>query len=146
MSRSASSTAGSSSMMKTGPSRKGTSRTLALSGCMAGPAEAEFRSGGAGAGEPQAPAPGFDERAAEHEPEPQPLRLGGVERLEQAVGDIGGNARPVVAHAQLDLVAVGRNLHADMHDPLLALDPRERIEAVAEEVQQHLLDLDRIGG
>src|SRR6185312_3981033 len=101
MSRSASSTAGSSSMMKTGPSR-----TLALSGCMAGPAEAELSSGGAGAGEPQPPAPGLHERAAEHEPEAQPLRLGRVERLEQAVGHIGGNARPVVAHAQLHLVAV----------------------------------------
>src|SRR5262245_53268037 len=134
MSRSASSTAGSSSTMKTGPSREAASRKVAsrpllLSGCMTGPAEAEFRSGGAGAREPQPPAPGLHERAAEHEPEAQPLRLGGIERLEQAVGDIGGNARPVVAHAHLHLAAVGRGFHADLHDPVLALDPGQRVEA-----------------
>src|SRR5262245_61918858 len=113
-------------MMKTGPSREVASRMLALSGRMAGPTEAEFRSGGAGAGEPQPPAPGFHERAAEHEPQAQPFRLGRVERPEQAVGDIGGNARSVVAHAHLNLAAVGCGFHADMHHPLLALDPRER--------------------
>src|SRR5215468_10091506 len=134
MSRSASSTAGSSSMMKMGPSRAAASRALALGDCMAGPAEAEFRTARTGAGEPQPPAPGLHKRAAEHEPEAQPLRLGRVERLEQAVGDIGGNARAVVAHAHFHLAPLGRGLHADMHDPLLAIDPGERVEAVAKEV------------
>src|SRR5215470_13139805 len=110
MSRSPSSTAGSSSTMKRGPLRR-----LDFGDCIARPTQTKLGSHCAGIGEPQPSAPGLHQRATDRQAEAEAFGLRAVEGPEQRRGDIRRNARPVVAHADLDLAAIGHPLDRDMN-------------------------------
>jgi hypothetical protein len=84
-----------------------------------------------------------DDVPADREAEPGALagRLGGEERLEQFVPDLGRDAGAVVAHPDLDRVAEIARRHLQ-HRPevgrdAVALALGGGVEAVAEEVEQH---------
>src|SRR6266850_4817318 len=90
----------------------------------------------------------LDDLARDREPEPRALRLRGEELLEEAVADLGGDARARVGHRDLDGVAerAARNRERAA--------ARERLEAVLHEIvdglaEQHAVDLhggdERIG-
>src|ERR1700722_4588880 len=49
---------------------------------------------------------GLDHRAAQAEAQPQPVRLGGPERVEHALGMVGGQADATIAYAEADPLAL----------------------------------------
>ena len=62
-------------------------------------------------------------------------RLGGEERLEHALADVGGNARPVVDDADDDALALAGRGHVD------AARLRNGIERVVDQVRPDLIEL-----
>src|SRR5689334_6792499 len=59
-------------------------------------------------GHPEAAAMRLDDRFAQRQAEAKPLLLGGGERQERALGEIGRKTGASVAHPQLDEIGVGR--------------------------------------
>src|SRR5438445_10402760 len=86
-----------------------------------------------------------DDLARDREPEPRALRLRGEELLEEAVADLGGDARARVGHRDLD--AIAERAAADREGAAA----RERLLTVLDEVvdglaEQHPVDLHRGDG
>src|SRR5262245_3440899 len=92
--------------------------------------------------DPELPAMDLDDRAADRKPEAHAVLLGREERLEEARRGALRQAAAGVAHDELDGVAVA----PDRLDRQLARRAvvAHRLEAVAHQVEDHLLELDRI--
>src|ERR1019366_2992276 len=92
-------------------------------------------------GDPDAPAVGADDAAADREAEPDPPALAfahAVELLEHALGVLAIDARPAVGDLDLDLA---------LERPRGDVDRRARrrvLRRVLDEVDEHLLDEDRV--
>src|SRR5580704_62628 len=86
----------------------------------------------------------FDYRAADREPHSHAERLGRDERLEYGVRHLGGDPGSGIDHGDLDgLFAVVPDLDDDRSSR--AVRRFHRIHRVAEQVQQHLLNLNSVG-
>src|SRR5215475_16116029 len=112
---------------------------------LAGPAQGEAEDGAAARAvlDPDPAAMRLDDGAADREPESHALALGGDEGLEQVRGHLGRQSRPGIGDADLRHV-VGRRDGGDL-EPALACRLDHDLDGVANEVDQHLLDLDAVG-
>ena len=94
---------------------------------------------------PKTPVVPFDDRAADGEPDSHAIALRRVERLEQSFGSFGPEADAGIAHGEANLpvfVTVGPN----QQKPRTVVDGAHRIRGIAQEVHDHLLELDTIAG
>ena len=90
----------------------------------------------------------LDDGAAQGQADAHAIGLGGIERLVQALHHFGRNARARVAHHELDhrlVIDVGLR-HPEFDDALRrrALRRIDRLGGVFQQVDQHLLDQDRV--
>ena len=89
---------------------------------------------------PEPPAVRLDDRAGDRQAHAHAVRLGGEERVEDPRERAGGDAGAGVAHGDLDgLRAVEPRGHADA--PIVRARAVERVHAVENEVEQHLLQM-----
>src|SRR5262245_25189081 len=93
--------------------------------------------------DPELPAMDLDDRPADRKPEAHAVLLGGEERLEQPRRRALRQAASGVAHDQLDGAAVARD-RLDRQLARRAVAVAHRLEAVAHQVEDHLLELDRV--
>src|SRR5215831_10414343 len=111
---------------------------------LARPAQGEAEDGAAArAGlDPDPAAMRLDDGAADREPKSHALALGGDEGLEQVRGHFGRQARPGIGDADLRKVPGGGGCDLE---PALARRLDHDFDGVANEVDQHLLDLNAVG-
>ena len=81
--------------------------------------------------------------AADGQPQPRAVRLGGEERVEEIRQRHRLEARPIVAHREFHAVGRVPGAHFDFAPRGTGLV--NRIDAVADEVDQHLLQLHGVG-
>jgi hypothetical protein len=87
---------------------------------------------------PDAAAIGFRQRLADHQPEPHAAGFGRIERLEEALQDVGRQPRPGVAHHHVGKTGVAPN-RRQRQRALFGI--AHGLDAVADEVDEDLLDL-----
>ena len=91
---------------------------------------------------PEPPAVRLDDRARDRQAHAHAVRLGGEKRIEDVRERVGGDAGAGVAHGDLDdlrAVALDPRGHADAS--ILQARAVERVHAVENEVEQHLLKM-----
>ena len=83
----------------------------------------------------------LDYRTADREAQPHAVRLGGNEWFEQPGGDVVGKARPTVGDGDLHHAFITqRRRHVELA-PSACL---HRLDGIAHEIDEHLLDLDAV--
>ena len=82
----------------------------------------------------------LDDGAADGKPHPGSVRLGREERFEQPLQPVGRNAGPPIFNTNQDFLEIGVR-RADNDAAIGGQASVERFEGVAQQVDQHLLDL-----
>src|ERR1051326_2128760 len=80
---------------------------------------------------------GLQDRLADHQADTHPRRLGGDEGLEQALGELGRYPRSGIRNGDFDIGVRGERVDSNFLGPATM----QRLDGVAEEIDQHLLNL-----
>src|SRR5215469_16568361 len=80
-------------------------------------------------------------RLADGQAKTQPIVFRGGERLEQAPGNVGGYPGAIVADADQDIGWPARTLRRETNMPSAHLHSQNRVDRIANQVEQDLLEL-----
>src|SRR5262245_29202706 len=110
----------------------------------AGKREREGRPGSVVPLRPEVAVMSLDDGPADGQADPHPVALGRVEGVEELVHALRIEANAGIAHGDPHTVG-GLAFGSDQQVPRTVVDANHRIRRVAEQVQDHLLELDPIG-
>src|SRR5262249_25083617 len=88
----------------------------------------------------------LDDRAADKQSDAHAAALRGAEGIEQRAEALQRQSHTRIAHRQANIVALRLSLGLDQQLPRSILHVRHRFQAIAEEIQNDLLELNPIAG